>query len=271
MTTTTRPFRSITPARPARGRTARVARALLPAAIAALALGGCTLPTSRTMPSTLHAPYPDVEVWAVAPFANESGTSIVDSWRIADMVAQATADVDGVHVMPVNRVIQAMQAIELREVVTAADARLLASALGVDALLVGTVTAYDPYPPLTLGLAVELHRRDDEGWGNRVDPASLTRTPSGPESGSMSPSQPIALASGVLQADNQRVRAWLDEYAAGRSDDESAFGADIHLVQMDRYVQFVGHVMLSRLLQQESDRLRGNDPAPADPMLVAGG
>ena len=58
---------------------------------------------------------------------------------------------------------------------------MLIDALGVDALVVGTVTAYDPYPPPTLGMAVQVFAAGSRRGGSSIDPQALIRSSRGYE------------------------------------------------------------------------------------------
>lgn len=205
-------------------------------------------------PVALVSPYPQRELWAVAPFANESGVSIVDRYRTADVFAQQVQQIDGVEAVPVNRVLSAMRGLGLTAIESGLDAAVLMNTLNADALIVGTITAWDPYRPPTLGAAVELYRGD----GSRVqaiDPIRITRSPSGnPAPGEMSEG-PAAQAAGVFDANNHQTLAWLEQYAEARTHPDSAYGRDIYLVSMDLYMQFVSFRLLHDLLADERIRL----------------
>src|ERR1043165_2905718 len=92
----------------------------------------------------------------LSPFINESGVSIVKTDHIADLFTEQTEEVEGIATVPVNRVLAAMRRLEMRTVPPPADANSLMNLLGVDGLIVGTISTYDPYPPPKLGAAVQL-------------------------------------------------------------------------------------------------------------------
>jgi hypothetical protein len=207
-------------------------------------------------PTVLAAPYEQAQLWAVAPFVNESGVPEVDTFRIADAFAQQVQGVAGLNALPVNRVILALRQLDLPAIRSPVDARTLMSVLGADGLIVGTVTAYDPYRPMTLGAAVELYVREDASDESGLDVRALSRAARAAE--------PItdrdrrgaaAQAAGVFHAANHEVLAELRDYAFGRSAPESAYGRDIYLVSMDMYAQFVSFRLIRDLLQQERLRL----------------
>lgn len=238
-------------------------RAPLLAIVAALLplLCGCSLFKEKLHPPlALASPYERRQLWAVAPFANESGISIVKPDRIADVMAEQAEEIEGIDTVPVNRVILGMRRLEMRSINSPADATALMNALGVDGLIVGTVTAYDPYPPPKFGAAVQLYRRDMPRNGSRVDPVALTRSSRERVSpGELPANGPIARASGVFDAKNHQTLMQLNEYAVGRTQPGAAYGSNVYLVNMELYTQFVAYRLLHDLLDTERARL--NPPA----------
>ena len=73
--------------------------------------------------------------------------------------------------------------------------------------------------------------------------------------GEIGPPRPVAQAAGVFDAANHQTLKWLDAYARGRAEPDSAYGQEIYLVRMDLYTQFVCHRLLGELLAQERARL----------------
>jgi len=234
----------------ARGRCTR----LLLVVLITFASSACSGPR-LTRPATLSAPYESEQLWAIAPPLNESGVSVVDTARIADAFQRETQQVEGIDTLPVNRVINAMRLLGIKAVTSHADALTLLNALDADGLIVGTVTAYDPYRPMTLGVNVQLYRRDRPGYGG-VDARQITRATSGHAApGEMGPPRPVAQAAGVFDAKNHGTLRWLEAYAAGRNEPDGAYGKEIYLVSMDLYTEFVCHRLLVDLLENERSRL----------------
>lgn len=225
--------------------------------VTAMIAGGCQHRGPKLEPpSVLISPYRQPQLWAVVPPMNESGVSHVDELLVADMMVQEAEQIIGVTVLPVNRVVRAMRELELDVVTTAEDATLLAGVLDVDALVVGTVTAYDPYRPPVLGMALQLFRRDMSARTALSDTVQLTRSPTGEVApAEYGPPPAVAQASGVFDASNHRVLLWLDQYATGRAMPETAYGSRIYLVRMDMYTKFVSHRLLGDLLEAEYCRL----------------
>lgn len=212
-------------------------------------------------PERLSAPYGDRQVWAVAPLRNESGSLHADGFKAADQLAQRLETVMGLDTLPVNRVLAAMQSLQMQSVTSTEDAIKLRSLLGADGLVVGTITAYDPYDPPKLGLAIELYidpRRDSFRVTDirklvraATDQMSLPAMP-------QRPSQPVSVVSGFYDASDPAVRQKLHRYAAqrtGQDEDDPAQGWRLYQIDMDLYTEFVTYLVSQRLLRVEQERL----------------
>lgn len=232
-------------------------------------ISGCASSNKDALvvPQSTIAPYEtngDV-LWAVVPLRNESGTSHVDVGAISDQVVAAAEEVRGIRALPLNRTLEAMRAQRLSAVRTPGDARQLANAMGVDGIIVGSITAYDPYTP-TLGLSLALYARPGspvDRTMKRVDPKVLqaSATDTTPTSGSMYVDQPMATASELLDAKNQGVLMELKSYAEGRSDPNSALGWRRYTASMVLYSEFAAHKAVGSLVQSEWIRAAGVDPS----------
>ncbi len=207
-------------------------------------------------PSSLLAPYDAPQLWAIAPLANESGTTAVDRMSITDLLSEQFQQVDGVNTVPVNRVLLAMERLGLNAVTTPQDARNLIVVLGVDGLVVGTITAWDPYQPPKLGLAVQLFTAESmpPATNAAFDPNTARRA-TGETVSPPSTATPIAQAAGIWDASNHRTLASLQSFTRGRTRLDSAYGPDLYLVDMDLYTQFVAHRLVEKLLRNEHSRL----------------
>lgn len=205
---------------------------------------------------TVNVPYARSQLWAVAPPINESGVSIVQTDRVADLLTEEVQRVPGINAIPVNRVIAAMNQLNITAVHSVGDARALMGLLGLDGILVGTVTAYDPYRPPKLGMALELHvftphRR--RYWG---DPNDLVRSPTGePSANANITPNPVAQVAGIFDAEHTETQQLLESYANHHPIPENAYGDDIYLVRMDLYTQFVCHQLINELLRTEQARI----------------
>ena len=206
-------------------------------------------------PSSLLAPYDTPQLWAIAPLANESGTTAVDRMTITDLLSEQLQQVDGVNTIPVNRVLLAMQRLGLNAVTTPQDARNLIVVLGVDGLVVGTITAWDPYQPPKLGLAVQLFTTASMPATNAAFDPNTARRATGETVSNPSTAAPIAQAAGIWDASNHQTLASLKSFTRGRTRLDSAYGPDLYLVDMDLYTQFVAHRLVEKLLRNEHSRL----------------
>lgn len=240
-------------------------------ALSALA-GGCQMgpsdPDGLSAPTTARSPYPSrptPAIWAIAPLRNESGTSACDPLALTDKVAQAAAQVRGLRVLPLNRTLEAMRASEMPEVASPADAVKLAGDLGADGIIVGSITAYDPYNPPTIGLNLvliprpgRLAKRDPKPmdhmelrYQSRGD-AALT---SSPWIGGVASSISI-----VLDGKNNQVLGDLRTYAMGRSEGRSALGWRRFLASIDLYSEFAAWHAVTALVDEEWLRLARPGP-----------
>lgn len=239
------------------------------AAIVAV-IGGCG-PKDRDMltaPEVLTAPYNTEKgdvIWAVAPLANESGVSFADTAMIADAIIARIDEVEGLSCLPLNRTLAAMRARQMTAVRTPADARALAQALGAEGLIVGTVTAYDPYDPPKLGIKLAMFARTVGVDAPALDPMRLQMAYTDYDKKAATAqflSKPVASVSEHLDGANHQVQMLLRQYASGRHNPDAAMGWKRFLSSMDLYTQFAAQTVVGRLIEQE--RLRVLRPASTE-------
>lgn len=244
----------------------RITRLLLVTIVAAAS--GCAGYGPDAAPvARLVAPYDTRQVWAVAPLRNESGSLQVDGVVVADHLARQLERAAGIDVIPVNRVLTAMEALRMPAVASPKDALKLRRTLGVDALVVGTVSAYDPYDPPKLGLAVELYTAPRRQGGETFNLRELTRAPTDTLSHAPTPTakpgQPITVLSGYYDAADPATRTHLQRYAAARGPEgigPTAGDWRRFRISMDLYTEFVSYRVSSRLLDAEDRRLERESP-----------
>lgn len=250
-----------------RGARSPLAAVALGLGLGTLLTGGCETPRREptlTPPHVLVAPYDSTygeALWAVAPLGNESGVSTVDTALIADSLVAKLDEVRGVACLPLNRTLAAMRALNLRAVRSPTDARALANALGVDALVVGNVTAFDPYDPPKLGLSLALFSRDRKP-AEPFDPMRLRSSYSDRDytiTSSQFADRPVATVNEHIDAANHEVLYAVKRYAEGRHDPDTALGWQRITKSMDLYTEFAAYFTVSRILEQE--RLRVGQPA----------
>lgn len=212
-------------------------------------------------PQSLASPYGDRQLWAVAPLGNESGSIHADGLKTADHLAQRLETVKGLDVLPVNRVLAAMQALQMPGIESAEDVSKLRAVLGIDALVVGTITAYDPYDPPRLGLAIELYFDPRRSSAHATDLRKLVRAPTDDQAQPaepIRPGPPVSVVSGFYDASDPGVHEQLVTYAQERGaadKDGPARGWRLYQIDMDLYTEFVTYLVSRQLLRVEQDRL----------------
>src|SRR4051812_22225195 len=134
-------------------RLARLAAALL----CALSSGCLALP-DRILEAQFHNPFPQIYRVAVLPFFNQSAEPTVDGDAVAMAYYNELQNIPGFEVMPVG-VAKQMLAASIsatgREPHSGIEFQRLARLMGVDAVLVGSITEYSPYYPPRMGLSVD--------------------------------------------------------------------------------------------------------------------
>ena len=223
---------------------------------------GCTTTDRRDrldIPGVIVAPYDTSQgevLWAVIPTMNESGVSSVREDEIGDAIVAAVQGIRGVRCLPINRTLAAMRSMGIHQITSTNEAIALANTLGVDGIIAGSITAYNPYDPPTLGLALALYSRPGamkRGPQTNLDPRALSMayTDFGKFDGSRFAGDPVNSVSQHLDARDHAVLMDLKRFAQGRSDQNSALRWRIYTASMDLYTQFVAHHTVGRLIDEE--------------------
>ena len=217
-----------------------------------LVVSGCAQPK----PTSLTSPWmPRQQVWAIAPLANESGVSQVDRLAITDGLVLEAAGINGVDVLPLNRTLQTMLSLNigLDGIPDEAQYRELCQVLHADAILVGTIIAYDPYQPLRFGSSLQLIRNEPTSASPQFDPRALSMSlGEAADTVMRAPlrSRPIQ-SSGIFDTENFDVRTKMEAYSTGRSTHDLASNdLGLYHLDMDDYAEFVFHQLLERLLRE---------------------
>lgn len=199
-------------------------------------------------------------VWAVAPTVNLSGQPDVDPLLQSDIVFRQLQQVSGLTVIPVDRVVGVFSAVGIDQVQSPEQAAIVCDLLGADALLVPTVTAWEPYNPPKMGASLSLFARP--GTFVRptdVDPRELVRRAS-PPPGTALPqagSEGFLQAAGMFDAADGSVREAALRFASGRTDPVGPWGSREVLVVSDKFSAFVYRTLTKALLDQVYDRVPG--------------
>ncbi len=184
----------------------------------------------------------------VAPAINLSGATNFDNNRFADMMASELSYTDGISVIPVSRVLGVLAAEGRDAIVSPSHALKIAELVGADAILVFSVTEYDPYDPPRIGISAQLYgTRPRHGFG-AVDPVALSRQ------ASFQPTAPRRGRGGVLaqlqevyDASHESVASDIKHFALTRSADNSPFGWRKIVVNQQEYVRFCCYQTLRAL------------------------
>ena len=231
-------------------------------AVAALLIlplfGGCAQTPKYGTEIVYALPGQRPQVWAVAPAVNLSGQREVDPLLQSDLLFHKLQEVRGLTVIPVDRTVQVYLALRIEQVQSPTQAAVVCEALGADALIVPTVTAYDPYDPPKWGGALQMFRAARSGGPVNVDVRDLVRQ-SAPNPNDV-PAPPtdagFVQSVGMFDAANGTVREALAGYARGRHDPVGPMGPREYLLSMDRYVGFAYHTLIGDLLRAEARALR---------------
>ena len=227
---------------------ARIALILLALVVAVLA--GCSKPPEYGSEDKLVFPGTYRQTWAVAPALNLSGQSGIDPLLQADLVYEEVEQVEGLTGVPVNRVAEVYAALRINQVQSPEEAALVCELLNVDALVVPTVTMYDPYDPPKFGVSMQLFFAGDSPRQQLSFSArDLTRTASSETSGEiLTPPPSFLQASAIYDAREGSTREALWRYAYGRNDPASPATANRFLLEMDRFCGFAYHELIEELL-----------------------
>ena len=221
------------------------------------AVAGCQQTPKYGTEQMLFLPGKVKAVWAVAPAINLSGQEPVAALLQADLVYSQLQQVHGVTVIPVNRVVEVFVSLRLDKIQTPEQAALVCDLLGADAIVVPTVTAYDPYNPPKFGASLQLMAKPGSFVRSvKVDPRQLARSasPGLNDPTAMIDSADFIQSVGMFDASNGTVRQMVIEYADGRNNPAGAMGANEYFHSMDRYCSFVYYTLIDDLLH--SPKLR---------------
>jgi hypothetical protein len=158
--------------------------------------------------------------------------------------------VRGLTVIPVNRVVEVYTAMKIERIQSEEQAVAVCDALGCDALVVPTVTAYDPYNPPKFGAAVQVFLRNPVSQTTGVDAHELTRQASDTSAGGLPRRSNFVQVADMYDAQNGTVRDKLTAYAAGRFDPKGSLQAKEYMASMDRFVGFAYHDLIVTALSR---------------------
>jgi len=226
-------------------------------------LVGCSQTTAFRTPQHLVSPYDAVGgdvLWAIAPLRNESGDNNTDPEAITQALFEAVNKIEGVTCIPPYRTSSVIRQLRMSAITSPNEAYTLAEALGADGIIVGSITAFDPYDPPTLGLTLALHSRAQVRANlSNVDINGLrgAPTPGLIPAGTTYRNAPNAVISYTADGNNDTVRREVHRYAEGRHDPTDALGWERYMASMDLFTEFAAHAAVARLLDRERLRIDG--------------
>jgi len=231
-------------------RVARWGWILVGGVFGAMGWAGCAAPR-QVDPVGIHNPKLGPMAVAVAPALNLSGGTDFDVDRFADLMASELGHADGITVIPVSRVLGVLAAQGTKSIESQAHALEVVRLLGADAILVFSVTEYDPYVPPRIAISAQLFGRRPVQGGGALDPAALSRRP-----GLASSPAPYEGRRGLLaatqrafDASHNSVVAEVREFAGKRRGDRSPYGWRRYIVSQQDFVRFCCHSIIRAILR----------------------
>lgn len=186
---------------------------------------------------------------AVAPILNFSGDFNLDPVKTADLLASELSFVDGVTVLPVNRVMAVLASQGKQQIESPSHALAIAEAVGADAIVVAGITEYDAYVPV-VGVAVQIYELPKQPTTG-LDAVQATRQARPAAVSEMADAQlPIGQVQVVYNASHTYVTDAVREYAAHRSEGDQNLGWKQYLKVQTLFIRFCWHDAIGRLMAQ---------------------
>lgn len=196
---------------------------------------------------------------AVVPFRNLSGSPDMDVMAATDEFYSELQQVEGFDVMPVNRVISTLRELGLDRVEEPDDVYLLAQALSVDGVIVGSITRYNPYPPPEAGMVIQMYlleERPDAETITFVDPGELARSAKPFRLNEVKLARPSGMVVRIFDARQDDVKRRIRSYAASRGGPGTPYSWQRYTTRRN-YLRFVSYEMIGELLAREAGRFSG--------------
>lgn len=142
----------------------------LPTAIAVLLAwwalpiaGGCSLFPDTSFRQSLHNPFPQLKRVAVLPFFNQSSEPTVDTQAVAESYYAALQAIPGFEVLPVGVArTQLLRYVQMHgEPQSGEQFQDLAQWMGVEAVVVGSVTDFSAYYPPRMAMTVHWYAANE--------------------------------------------------------------------------------------------------------------
>ena len=227
--------------------------ATIPLTLALCWLAGCSSSPEYGRETLTFAPRYGPRTIAVAPAINLSGQSAPDPLLQADIVYQQMQAVRGVTVIPVNRVVQVCAGLGIRNIDSRDQAEAVCEALGADALVVPTITAFDPYDPPKMGASLQMFVSKYRDQNGKLDVRALSRQPTEGPVQSLPKNADFIQAARLFDASAGSTRERIRLFASGRNDPTGPLGEREFYLNMDRYASFVWYELIDEVFDRFAD------------------
>ena len=195
-------------------------------------------------------PFPQSLTIAVAPVLNFSGEFTLDPVKSADLLASELSDVQGIVVLPVNRVIAVLAMQNKQQIESPMHALAVAEAVGADAILVPGITEYDPYTPV-VGLVLQMYTVPRRPV-TPLDARALSRQSAPMAIGEMTdPLRPTSQVQMVYNGTHDQVVKAVHYYAKPRDEESNPLGWRQYLKVQSLYLRFCWHDAIQRMMDAE--------------------
>ena len=124
---------------------------------------GCSLFPVTYQREQIHNPFPQIQRVAILPFYNQSDNPTIDTEVVAEKYYAALQAIPGFEVLPVGvtKAQWLMYSQQFGEPVTGEHFQKLAEQMGVEALVVGSVTDFDAYYPPRMAMTVHWYAANE--------------------------------------------------------------------------------------------------------------
>ena len=233
----------------------RLMSALLVTGCLVLGPAGCRAVSQfLTGKSYVARDFPSVGVTtvAVAPFVNLSPEENIDTLALSDIFFREFQSFGGLILVPPVKV----QA----EILTGnyelpQDGQKLAERLGVDAVVFGVMTSYEPYGTQQVGMAVLMYTAHDHGLPAYGPESILLMSQSGrPFIPSEAAAPAVIVSARVFDASDRATIQRMKTFARGFSEEENPLGYKTFVTSPNRFMQFVSHEMVMGLAAAMKER-----------------
>lgn len=226
---------------------------LCAAPLAIMLIAGCSQSRKERDETSIPRSFVKPVTIAVAPVLNFSGEFSLDPIAAADLLASELTYVDGVTVVPLNRVMAVLAAQGRMQVESPAHALAVCEMIGADAILVAGITEYDAYTP-TVGLILQMYAPNRES-PSAFEPLVASRMAEPFEITLMSdPLLPSSQVQLVLNGSHDRVQTAVKKFAGPRDGMKTHLGWRQYLKVQSLYLRFCWNDAVMRLMNQERSR-----------------